>query len=266
MKVITGIFAGLLVLGLLCLSGSAAGQEDAGPNTSGSIGDIGPYNGPVGPDSPLYWAKIFIENLDESFTANETERVEKEMNHAQLRLSEVRRALDLNQTASAEQALNNYRLKMDLVNATLSRWSSDATGLLHAGEMIVRYQVVLEDLLAEHPDNTGLLRAYNNSLRLEERFTEKTRVQFQRTAERDNRTILKAIRLEQRELDRTGLPDVTATQTDDKEKGWEKERGTPAGNGTTVTDGDRQQGQGRPPDKSGNDDDGTRGRGTSRNT
>ncbi len=259
MNAITGISTGLLVLGLLCLGGIAAAQEDAATNTSVVIDDIEPYNGPVGPDNPFYWAKIFIENLDESFTANETERVEKEMSHAQLRLSEVRRALDLNQTASAEQALNNYRLKMDLANTTISRWSSNANGLLHAEEMIVKHQFVLANLLAGHPNNTGLRRAYNNSLQLEERFREKTMVQFQRTIDKDNRTILKAIRLEQRELDRTGRPDVTMTPS-------EKEKGTPAGGKPDVTAGDRQQGQGRPPDNTGNNNTGNRGKGTSRNT
>ena len=143
--------------------------------------DIQPYNGPIGADSPLYGLKLALEDMDESFTANETERVDKQMNHARLRLSEVRRSLDLNQSDSAEQALNNYWLKMNLTNATITRWNSNATGLLHAQEMIVKHQFVLEHLLETHPNNTGLQRAYNNSLRLEEKFGEKTVVKFNRT-------------------------------------------------------------------------------------
>ncbi len=84
-------------------------------------------------------------------------------------------------------------------------------------------------------------------------------VQFQRTIDKDNRTILKAIRLEQRELDRTGRPDVTTTPA-------EKEKGSPAGGKPDVTATDRQQGQGRPPDNTGNNNTGNRGKGTSRNT
>jgi hypothetical protein len=205
MKTITGLFTGLVVLGLLCLSGIAA-AEDTAADTAGTLltDDIQPYNGPIGADSPLYGLKIALEDMDESFTANETERVNKEMNHARLRLSEVRRSLELNQSESAQQALNNYWLKMNLTNSTISRWGSNATGLLHAQEMIVKHQFVLEHLLESHPNNTGLMRAYNNSLLLEDRFSEKTAIKFNRTMEKNNQTILKAIRLEQKEQERHG--------------------------------------------------------------
>ena len=205
MKTSTGIFTGLVVLGLLCLSGIAAAGDTAA-DTAGTVltDDIQPYNGPIGADSPLYGLKIALEDMDESFTANETERVNKEMDHARLRLSEVRRSLELNQSESAQQALNNYWLKMNLTNSTISRWGSNATGLLHAQEMIVKHQFVLEHLLESHPNNTGLMRAYNNSLLLEDRFSEKTAIKFNRTMEKNNQTILKAIRLEQKEQERHG--------------------------------------------------------------
>jgi hypothetical protein len=242
MKTITGICTGLLVFGLLCLSGMAAAQQDTPvTDTSGTVltDDIAPYNGPIGADSPLYGLKLALEDMDESFTANETERVDKQMTHARLRLAEVRRSLELNQSDSAEQALHNYWLKMNLTNTTISRWGSNATGLLHAQEMVVKHQFVLEHLLETHPNNTGLLRAYNNSLRLEEKFGEKTAVKFSRTMEKNNQTILKAIRLEQKDYDRKGWPDanamVTTTQTDDKQKGWEKDKGKNGGSDNTVT-------------------------------
>lgn len=289
MKTITGIFTGLLVLGLLCLSGIAAAQQ-VGTDASGTLltDDIAPYNGPIGADSPLYALKLALEDMDESFTANETERVNKQMNHARLRLSEVRRSLELNQSDSAEQALNNYWIKMNLTNVTISRWASNGTGLLHAQEMIVKHQFVLEHLLEIHPNNTGLQRAYNNSLRLEERFGEKTAVKFDRIIEKNNRTILKAIRLEQKELDRRGWPDanatVTTTQTDNKQKGWEKDKGKNGGIDDTVTtvttqapsgtpqQQDQDQGKGQGQGQQGNQQDdtgkgnsGDKGKGNSRN-
>ncbi|HSQ93964.1 MAG TPA: DUF5667 domain-containing protein, partial [Methanoregula sp.] len=104
MKTMTGLCTALLVLGLLCLSGIAAADTVV-------TDDVEPYNGPIGADSPLYGLKIALEDIDESFTANETERVDKQMEHARLRLSEVRRSLELNQSDSAEVALNNYWLK-----------------------------------------------------------------------------------------------------------------------------------------------------------
>jgi hypothetical protein len=280
MKTNMGIFTGLLVLGLLCLCGMAAAQQDvSGPDTSGTVltDDIQPYDGPIGADSPLYALKIALEDIDESFTANETERVDKQMDHARLRLSEVRRSLELNQSESAEQALNNYWLKMNLTNMTISRWGSNATGLLHAQEMIVKHQFVLEHLLETLPNNTGLRRAYNNSLRLEEKFGEKTAIRFNRTMEKNNQTILKAIRLEQKEHDRKGWQDAnltanaTMTQPDDHQKGWEKNKDKNEGDDnplTTVatkTPGNQQQGQGHQQDDNGKGNADDKGKSNSRN-
>jgi hypothetical protein len=252
MKRITGICTALLVFGLLCLSGIAAAQED----TSGIVmtDDIQPYNGPIGADSPLYGLKLALEDMDESFITNETERVNRQMDHAQIRLSEVRRSLDLNQSDSAEEALNNYWLKMNLTNTTINRWGSNATGLLHAQEQIVKHQFVLENLLTTHPNNTGLRRAYNNSLRLEERFGEKTMIRFNRTVEKNNQTIMKAIRLETKKMDHNGWPEVNATsapgQSDNKQRESEKGRDkksndTPVTTVTTqIQPTNQQQGQG----------------------
>jgi hypothetical protein len=212
----TILCTGLLVLGLLCLSGITAALQDAtGTDLTGTVlsDDIPPYNGPIGAGNPLYGLKIALENMDESFTVNETERMGKQMIHARLRLSEVRRSLELNESDSAQQALDNYWLKMNLTNITIATWNSNTTGLLHAQEMIVKHQFVLEHLLASHPDNTGLRRAYNNSLALEEKFAEKTAIKFNRTVEKNNRTIIKAIRLEQMEHDRRGWPEATITTT-----------------------------------------------------
>ncbi len=265
MKTITGIYTALLVLGLLCLSGIAAAQQDDNTTDTVLTDDIQPYNGPIGADSPLYGLKLALEDMDESFTANETERVNKQMGHARLRLSEVRRSLELNQSDSAEQALNNYGMKMNLTNATLTRWGSNATGLLHAEEMIVKHQFVLEHLLANHPNNTGLQRAYNNSLALENKFAEKTAVMFQRTLGKDNKTILHAIRLEQKENNRKGWPDANATvntaQTDDNQKGADK--GKNAGNGNTVTTDTTQAINQQPGQGQNNGNAGDKGKGNS---
>ena len=253
MKTITGIYTALLVLGLLCLSGIAAAQQD--DNTTGTLltDDIQPYNGPIGADSPLYGLKLALEDMDESFTANETERVNKQMGHAQLRLSEVRRSLELNQSDSAEQALNNYGMKMNLTNATLTRWGSSTTGLLHAEEMIVKHQFVLEHLLANHPNNTGLQRAYNNSLALENKFAEKTAVMFQRTLGKDNKTILHAIRLEQRENNRRGT--IAGTVNPVTNVTMQEQSGTQQ----------QGQGQGHQQDNNGNGNSVDKGKGNSKN-
>jgi hypothetical protein len=248
MKTITGIFTGLLLLSLLCLCGMAAAQDTPGTDLSGTVlaDDIQPYNGPIGADSPLYGLKLALEDMDESFTANETERVDKQMEHAGLRLSELRRALEQNESESAQEALNNYWLKMNLTNVTISRWNSNATGLLHAQEEITRHQFVLEHLLQTHPNNTGLMRAYNNSLDLERKFEIKTEIHFNRTIERDNKTILHAIHLGQKEQDHHGWPIVTPqpdethtqpslTETPEHQYGWEKNKNNPGWANATIT-------------------------------
>lgn len=212
MKTNKGIFIGLLVLGLLCISGIAAAQEDTTvKNSSGTllVEDIPPYDGPIGAGSPLYGLKIAMEDIDESFTTNQSERVDKQVDHARLRIAEVRRALELNQSDSAQQALNLYWQKLNLTQSTIAPFGSNATGLLHAQEQIAQHQLVLEQLQFSHPNNTGLQRAYSNSLQLQEKFEEKTAVKFGRTMDNNNKTILKAIGLEQREMERNGKPTIT---------------------------------------------------------
>jgi hypothetical protein len=55
--------------------------------------------------------------------------------------------------------------------------------------MVAKHQLVLANLLSTHPNSTGLMRAYNNSVELEEKFREKTRVRFERMMNRNNTTM-----------------------------------------------------------------------------
>ncbi len=223
------LFTGLLVLGLLCLSGMAAAQEDTTvTDTTGTIlaDEILPYDGPIGAGSPLYGLKIAMEDMDESFTTNQSERVDKQIAHGRFRIAEMRRSLELNQSGSAQQALDLYWQKMNLTRSTIAPFGSNATGLLHAQEQIAKHQFVLESLLLSHPNNTGLRRAYNNSLELEEKFSEKTAIKFSRSAGKDNKTILRAIGLEQKEMEHNGKTaftlQVNKTQTRPSETGTQE--------------------------------------------
>ena len=177
--------------------------------------DIQPYNGTIGADSTLYGLKITMENLDETFTFNETERLEKRISHANLRIAEVKKELLDNRTDYAERALEEYRQKLNLTETTLTSYASNTTGLLHAEEMIAKHQVILENLLHFHPNNTGLAQAYNNSLTLEQKFEQKTAIKYNRTVSTDNRVILKPMRLElhnQTETNVTFVPNHTTMQ------------------------------------------------------
>ena len=164
---------------------------------------------------------------------------------------------------------------------TITRWGSNATGLLHAQEMIVKHQFVLEHLLKTHPNNTGLWRAYNNSLRLEEKFGEKTLIWFNRTMEKNNQTIMKAIRLEQRENNRKGWPDLNATVNRTlpgetppatHQYGWEKDKKSGNDNPVTTlttqvpaTDKQQNQGQDNKQNDNQNGNSGDKGKGNSKN-
>ncbi|MDO9549438.1 MAG: DUF5667 domain-containing protein [Methanoregula sp.] len=206
MKKNIGWMAGIFMLVLLCIAGAAAAQEDTGTITDGAVivDDVAPYDGPIGPGSPLYGLKIAFEDLDVSFTANETERFNLQMNTSRLRLSEVRRELLRNNTVAASRALALYEQKTNMTQLQLQAYAaSNATGLLHAQVMSMNHQIVLENLLDTHPGNQGLMRAYNNSLSLEQKFQDKTQTRFERVMQKNNATIVKAVRLEVREQEHT---------------------------------------------------------------
>ncbi len=203
------VLLGLVVIGLICAIGTAAADN----NTTSSQGmqfvdDIPPYNGSIGADSSLYGLKIAFENLDESFTFNQSERLAKEIDHADLRLAELKGALAANRTGAVDQALDQYWQKLNQTERTLDRFNGTRpitmpvvngtgsmlapvdTGLVHAQEMVLRHQVVLENLLSSHSGNPGLSRAYDNSRNLEQKFEQKTQTQFERIRDTDNRTWL----------------------------------------------------------------------------
>lgn len=201
----SGWITGIFVFALLCMTGTAAALEDTTDNNGTVItGDIEPYTGSIGPGSPLYGLKIAFEDLDESFTTNETERVTKQITNARVRLSEAYRELQLNNSVDADRALELYGQKTTNTRLHLqTSAASNATGLLLAQEMVAKHQLVLAELLESHPNNTGLMRAYNNSLTLEEKFEEKTQTRFERVAQKNNATVMKAVRLEIRDQQST---------------------------------------------------------------
>lgn len=259
MKNKTIFLAVLVVFALLCMMGITAASdtpatETAAPEIQDTLSDMGtdevtPYDGPIGAESPLYGLKIAWEDLDESFTTNETDLINKQMNHARLRLSEFRRELAQNRTVPAEQALDLYWQKVNLTQMRLTYFGSNATGLLHAQEMHMKDQAVLENLIISHPNNTGLARAYNNSLRLEQRFEEKTQTRFEGVMEKNNRTIFRAYRFEEQNENRAGegLQNENWTQVRNEERVMTRGAVTPAPEQSyETTDTRGKAGQGRP--------------------
>ena len=193
------ILAGIIIVALLSSTGTvvALGNSSAAAQGPGSISGTSIYGkDPIGPQSPMFGLKIAMEDLDETFTFNDTRRVEKQVDHAQTRIEEVRRELELNQGGSAEKALDLYSQKLNQTEMSLPRIQSDATGLLHVQELIALHQTLLADLLSRYPGSPGLARAYNNNLALEQKFGEKTRMKFERVVDKNNKTALKAVKLD----------------------------------------------------------------------
>ena len=221
------ILAGILVIALLCSVGTVAALDD---NATGAQGadtvsdDNAPYNGPIGADSPLYGLKLAMEDLDETFTFNDTQRVEKRLDHGRLRIAEVQRELQRNRTDTAERALESYRQKLNLTEGSLTPFASNATGLLHAQEMLTRHQEVLANLTLLYPNNTGLARAYNNGQLLELKFEKKTDMIFARFMEKNNKTVLKAVRLEIGKQDHGNDDNANSVETMEQDRNQDRER------------------------------------------
>jgi hypothetical protein len=214
------LFGGILIV-LLFMTGTVAALEDnssGGMRESTSPEDIAPYQGPISADSPLYGLKIAMEDLDETFTFNATERVEKQVDHARLRIAEVRKELSLNRTNASERAIGLYWEKLNLTERSLAPFASNTTGLLHAQEMIARHQAVLANLSRQYPNNTGFAGAYRNSLLLEQKFEQKTEMRLTRIIEKNNKTIFKAIKLEIRKPNLTDDSNSAAGQTKKADK------------------------------------------------
>jgi Domain of unknown function (DUF5667) len=199
-----GVLFGLVVLGLLCAIGTASADNTTGTQGVPLVDDIQAYNGSIGADSSLYGLKIAFENLDDSLTFNQSERLAKEIDHADLRLAELKGALASNRTDAVDRALDQYRQNLnqtegtiDWLNKTRSMPPVNGTrttpapidpALTNAQEMILRHQLVLENLLSAHTDNPGLARAYDNSRELEQKLEQKTQTQFERYQDAGNRT------------------------------------------------------------------------------
>ena len=136
--------------------------------------DIPPFRGAVGPEHALYGLKIAFGNIDETFTYNDSERLGKQVSAARHRIAEVRAEMDNGNEKAAGLALGHYKNKTDEIEATLDRSDINATGLMHARQMMLKHRNVLQNLIqqkdSEGKNIKGLMNAFNNSLRLEEKF------------------------------------------------------------------------------------------------
>jgi len=88
------------------------------PVSHADSGDIKPYKGSIGASSPLYPIKIFIQNLDVTLTFNNTDKMNKQANYANERVSEMLAGEEENNPAAIEAAANEYVNVMDDLEQT----------------------------------------------------------------------------------------------------------------------------------------------------
>ena len=240
---------GIIILVVACTAGVAVRAEDTTPEpavTPSEIvitDDVQPYFGPLGPDSPLYGLKIALENLDEAFTFNTSEKVMKQMKHAELRISEVKGLLLMNKSVDAERALDAYFEEMNLTALDLSSIPVRTTGIANAYRQHVKHELVLQDLLRANPNSTKLSQALNRTLELEGKFIEKSGERIEKLTQQLNRITAKVVRTANKTQEKSGDRDSTATTTttspitSDHGKGKEKqvEKATEAASVTTQT-------------------------------
>jgi hypothetical protein len=141
---------------------------------TGEPDDIPPFKGAVGPEHALYELKIAFGNIDETFTYNDSERLGKQVSAARHRIAEARAEMDRDNEEAAGLALGHYKNKTDEIEATLDGSDINATGLMHARQMMLKHMDVLQNLIEQKDPESksikGLMNALNNSLGLNEKF------------------------------------------------------------------------------------------------
>jgi hypothetical protein len=253
----------IIILVVAWTAGVAVSAADAGPATTGTdseiviADDIEPYFGPLGPDSPLFGLKLALENLDEAFTFNQSEKVMKQMNHAELRIAEIKGLLLMNKSAEAERALDGYFEKLNLTNLDLSRIPVRTTGIATAYQQHAKHQLALWDLLQENPNSTKLRQAYNHTLALEEKFMEKSQIRIEKRLWQLNKVTAKIERFNGSLEDQGSSTATTAAPVhSDEGKGKDKKEEKVTGTTTPVTTGTTppasDDGPGRDKDKENN--------------
>ncbi|VVB89241.1 Uncharacterised protein [uncultured archaeon] len=187
------ILAGIILLMLAFTVGVGTAQPDHSASVNTKDDDnITPYDGPIGPDNALYGLKIAFEDFDESFTFNASEKLQKKIAHANLRLAEAEGQLKKRNAQAAERALERFNEKNTEADDLISSSSDINSGLLHAEEMIKKHQQILYNLTQLHPDNPGLARAYSNSLELEQKFNRRVSEREARGEHNEENVAIKA--------------------------------------------------------------------------
>ncbi|VVB96414.1 Uncharacterised protein [uncultured archaeon] len=176
MKIRNIMLAGMILLALtLPISIAAANADKASGDGASLVGNVEPNKGliEIAPDNPFYELALAWERIDITFTPGESEKLRKQIEHLERRLAEANAEFNKKKTEAANKALEHYLEEATDVDVKIAGYKGTDTGILNARNETRKHQIVLHDLLESHPNNTGLARAYDNSLKLEEKFRHK---------------------------------------------------------------------------------------------
>jgi len=189
---------------------------DASGEETQLVDDIEPEENIIGPDHVLYKLRMAFEDIDVAFTFNDSEKADKQVSQARHRLAEIKAAFKNNNEKAAESAIDQYQEETEQAEETISRQTGRDTGLFRAQARIANHSYVLERLLESHPNNSGLLRAYNNSQDLIERFSLRTSIRFERMTDKMGRKVMRHVRIEDDGSDEIEKTTIKASVEDNK--------------------------------------------------
>ncbi len=195
---------------------TASNAAVAGEKEEQLVDDIPPYEGMIGPDNVLYKLRIAFDDLDVAFTFNESEKIGKQVSQARHRLAEIKYALNKKNLKAAETAIEQYEEETEKAEEAISRITNKDTGLVRAQARIANHSYVLERLIESHPNNTGLLRAYNNSERLLVKFATKTSIKLERKTDKMGRKVIRHVKVEDDESGDYEKTSIKASVEDNK--------------------------------------------------
>lgn len=102
--------------------------------------DIQPYAGWAGADSPLYGLKLLIQGFDESMAGNANAKLDRQMIHAEERLSEARAMATANNYGAMDAALCEYEQALTRINETMDDPSVDNATCVNMSLQLQKHQ------------------------------------------------------------------------------------------------------------------------------
>jgi hypothetical protein len=110
------------------------------PASLADSGDVKPYQGWIGADSPLYKVKVGWQKLDVALTFDNTEKMKKQMSYAEERLSEAQAMAIENNTEALETALDEYVNELDELNETTQAPDINETEYANLSPLLYHHQ------------------------------------------------------------------------------------------------------------------------------